>query len=120
MNRTELVVATAAILFAAFSMGWFASWLVHRLTRASKADLSEMDRMAQALHEAEEIRDEAIAYVEGRERDLTTKVRTLEAERRAAMEALEEARGEAEALRAWIERTHAGENQPGESVPAQG
>ena len=30
MNRTEFVFATAIILFVAFCLGWFASWLIHR------------------------------------------------------------------------------------------
>ncbi len=60
MNRTELILATAIILFVAFALGWFASWLVNRFTRVTRADIGELDRMAQALHEAEETRDQAI------------------------------------------------------------
>ena len=35
MNRTEFIVVIAIILFVAFALGWFANWLVHRLTRVS-------------------------------------------------------------------------------------
>lgn len=93
MSRTELVIATAAVLFVAFSLGWFASWAVYRFTRASKADLGELDRLAQALHEAEGERDEALSRAE-----------TAEADRDAALEQLVEVREEGSALRAWIER----------------
>ena len=71
MNRTEFIIATAIVLFLAFLLGWFVSWLVHRLTRASEADMGELDRMAQSLHDAEEMRDQAMAYVEVREAELT-------------------------------------------------
>ena len=67
MNRTEFVIATAVILFIAFCLGWFAYWLIHRFTRVSKSDMGELERMAQELHEAEEIRDQAITYLQQRE-----------------------------------------------------
>lgn len=96
MTRTEFVLATAVALFVAFAMGWLACWVMHRFVRAPASDLSELDRMAQALHDAEEARDEARARAED-----------AEGEREAALDAMEEARGEADALRAWIERTQA-------------
>ncbi len=108
MNRTEFIIATAIILFVAFGLGWFASWLVHRFTRITRADIGELDRMAQALHEAEETRDQAIAYVEQRESEVTAQLNQAEAELRAAMEGLRDARSETEELRAWIERQNAG------------
>jgi prophage endopeptidase len=104
MNRLEFIVATAIILFVAFALGWFAYWLLHRFTRVSQSDLGELDRMAQALHEAEEAREEAIQYMQQREAELTNQLAQAEAEYRAAMEGLREARHEAEELRAWIER----------------
>ena len=56
MSRAEFVIYTAIILFVAFCMGWFAHWLMHRFSRVSKADVGELERMAQELHEAEETR----------------------------------------------------------------
>lgn len=104
MNRTEFVIATAIILFVAFALGWFASWLIHRLTRVSQADMGELEQMAQALHEAEETRDQALVYFENREAELTNQLNQSEAELRAAMDGLRDARHEAEELRAYIER----------------
>lgn len=95
MNRAEFVIVTAVILFVAFALGWAANWLVHRFTRVRQSDLSELDQMAQALHEAELIRDQAIEYVETRERDLTNRLTQAEAELAAAMDGLREARAEA-------------------------
>jgi len=108
MNRTEFIIATAIILFVAFGLGWFASWLLHRLTRVTQAEMGELDQMAQALHEAEETRDQALAYLEQREQELTSQLSQTEAELRAAMEGLRDARQEAEELRAYIERKNQG------------
>lgn len=104
MNRTEFIIATAVVLFVAFALGWFANWLVNRFTRVTKSDIGELDRMAQALHEAEETRDQAITYLQQREAEMTNQVSQTEAELRAAMEGLRDARREAEELRGYIER----------------
>jgi prophage endopeptidase len=107
MNRTEFIIVTAFILLAAFAMGWFTYWLMHRFTRVAGGDMGEMDRLAQSLHEAEEVRDQAIMYLEQREAELMNQIAQTEAELRAAMEGLRDARHEAEEMRAYIERMHA-------------
>ncbi len=107
MNRTEFIIATAIILLLAFAMGWFTYWLVHRFTRVAGGDMGEMDKLAQSLHEAEEVRDQAIIYLEQREAELMNQIAQTEAELRAAMEGLRDARHEAEEMRAYIERMHA-------------
>ncbi|MBT9384870.1 hypothetical protein KM176_13450 [Pseudooceanicola sp. CBS1P-1] len=106
MSRNEFIIATAIILFVAFLLGWFAYWLLHRFTRVAGADMGELDRMAHELHEAEDMRDQAITYLEQRERELGTQLSQTTAELEAAMEGLREARHEAEELRAYIERIH--------------
>ncbi|MFC3059858.1 hypothetical protein [Paenirhodobacter populi] len=108
MNRTEFVIATAIILFVFFCLGWFSSWLMHRLTRVSKADMGELEQMAQALHEAEETRDQALGYMETREAELTNQLTQTEAELRAAMDGLRDARREASELRAKLDRAKTG------------
>jgi len=108
VNRAEIITAVAIILFVAFTLGWFASWLMHRFTRVTKADMSELDQMAQSLHEAEELRDQAIAYIESREAELTNQLAQSEAELNAAMGGLRDARQEAEELRMYIERMNSG------------
>ena len=104
MSRAEFVMATAIILFVAFCLGWFANWLVHRFTRVAPGDVAELDRMSQELHEAEETRDQAITYLQQREAELTNQLSQTEAELRAAMEGLRDARQEAEELRARVSR----------------
>ncbi|WP_172298451.1 hypothetical protein [Pseudoruegeria sp. HB172150] len=112
MNRTEFIALTAVILFVAFVLGWFGHWLVHRFVRVKGSDMNELDSMAQQLHDAEEQRDQAVDYYQKRESQLTNNLHQTEAELRAAMEGLRDARQEAEELRAYIERM----NQPAETA----
>lgn len=99
MNRTELIATTTAVLFVAFVLGWFVSWLMHRFTRVTQSDLGELDHLAQQVHEAEEARDAAQAEMRERERDLTNKLAQTEAELKATMEVLRNTRSEVELLR---------------------
>ncbi len=108
MNRTEFIIATAVVLLAAFALGWFAYWVLHRFTRVAGGDMAEMDRLAQSLHEAEETRDQALYYLETREAELISQNAQTDAELRAAMEGLRDARQEAEEMRKYIERMHTG------------
>ena len=108
MNRNEFIITTAIILFAAFALGWFANWLVHRFTRVSAKDVGELDRMSQELHHAEETRDQAITYLQQRESELSNQLSQTEAVLSAAMEGLRHARREAEELRAIADRARAG------------
>jgi len=105
MNRTEFIIAITIILIIAFALGWFANWLVHRLTRVSDADVNELESLAASLHEAEELRDQAITYIEQRESELTTQLSQTKAELRAAMEGLREARSENDHLRSKLEKS---------------
>lgn len=108
MNRTEFILTTAIILFVAFLLGWFAHWVIHRFVRVAQGDMGELDKMAQALHEAEETRDQAITYMQQREAEMTNQLNQTEAELAAAMEGLRDARTEAEELRSYIEKQNAG------------
>jgi len=99
MNRTEFIIATALVLFAAFALGWAASWLFNRLTRGGDEDVGELDRLAQQLHDAEEVRDQAITYLQQREAELIGQIAQVEAELRAAMDGLRDSRREADDLR---------------------
>ena len=103
MNRTEFVIVTVIVLTAAFALGWFVNWLIHRFTRVTQADLGELERMAQSLHEAEETRDQAIAYIHHRDEEVRRESAQLQAELRAAMDGLREARQEVVYLRQQLE-----------------
>jgi hypothetical protein len=103
MDRLQFIIAIAIILFVAFVLGWLAHWLVARFSRVSSADLGEMEALARALHDAEETRDQAIAYLQSREGELTSQLSQTEAELRAAMDGLREARAETDELRTYIQ-----------------
>lgn len=107
MNHLEFIATTSIILFIAFGLGWFAYWLLHRFSRIAGSDMGEVDRLAQSLHEAEEARDQTLIYLEQREADLANHIAQTEAELRAAMEGLRDARQEAEEMRSYIERLNA-------------
>jgi len=104
MNRNEFIIATAIILFAAFLLGWFASWLIHRLSRVTRAEIGELENMAQQLHEAEEGRDKAVRELEEREGDLVERLGKAEVELVAARDELKETHIEIEELRDYIAR----------------
>lgn len=106
MNRTDFILYTTVVLFGVFLLGWFTHWLLHRFARV-QGDMGEIDRLAQSLHEAEETRDQALAWMEAREAELTTRLTQTEAELKATMEGLRAARQEADEMRAYIERMHA-------------
>jgi predicted nucleic acid-binding Zn-ribbon protein len=108
MDRTQFIITTAIVLFIAFAVGWFANWLVHRMTRVRQSDVADLDRMSQELHEAEETRDQAITYLQQREAELTNQLTQTEAELRAAMDGLRDAREEAEQMRAYVEQIQNG------------
>ena len=103
MNRTELIATTTAVLFVAFVLGWFVSWLMHRFTRVTQSDLGELDHLAQQVHEAEEARDAAQSAMRDREKELSNKLAQTEAELKATMEALRNTRSEVETLREQLD-----------------
>ena len=106
MDRSQFIIAVAIILFVAFALGWCSHWIIHRFRKVSQADVSQLERMSQELHEAEETRDQAITYLQQREAELTNQLAQTEAELRAAMDGLREARSEAEEMRSWVEQHH--------------
>lgn len=102
LNRTELVIAIAVVLFLTFLAGWVLRWLFGRMNRVNSANVNQIDDLATRLHEAEEARDQAMTYLQQREWELTNKLAQTEAELQAAMEGLGEARREVGALQARL------------------
>jgi phage protein D len=105
VNQTEFIAATAIILFVVFLLGWFTHWAIARFSRVTKAEMGELESMAQSLHEAEEERDQALVLLEERERELSAQMAQTEAELAAAMEGLRDARRETQDLRSQIEKS---------------
>lgn len=103
MSRTELIVIVAAALFAVFLLGWFANWVIYRLTRVSRADLDDADAMTRRVQDAQDTRDQAIEHLHAREAEMDARNRETEARLGLVLEELREARTECEELRAYID-----------------
>ena len=104
MNRTEFIIVVAITLFLSFAFGWLARSLLLRFTKVSAKDVSDLNKMAEELHEAEETRDQAIAYMQNREAELSNQLAQTEAELNAAMDGLRMARLETEELRDRLDK----------------
>ncbi|WP_294925982.1 hypothetical protein [uncultured Paracoccus sp.] len=104
MNRQELIIAIAAVLFAAFLLGWLVRALIGRISRIGPQSLDELDRMARKLHDAEEARDKAALTLETREAELTERLARTTTELHSALDGLRESRAEIEELRDYIDR----------------
>ncbi len=108
MDRTSLVVIISLAFFLTFLAGWVLRWAYGRLNNVNSVNVSEIDDLANRLHEAEEARDQAMTYLQQREWELTNKLTQAEAELAAAMEGLGAARRESGEMQ---ERLAAFENQ---------
>lgn len=99
MDRTELITAIVAALLLMFLLGWVLRWAYGKLNRIGSADMSEIDDLANRLHEAEQAKDNAEAYAREVEQNMRNQLAQVQAELDAAMSGLGEARREADALR---------------------
>ena len=104
MTRIEFVATIAIVLFVAFALGWSSNWLLGRFLRVSETDVAELDIMGQALHQAEQSRDQAVQHLQQRETELMNQLTQSNAERSAAMEALRDARLETEELQTHLDQ----------------
>ncbi|MEM7439527.1 MAG: hypothetical protein AAF393_08010 [Pseudomonadota bacterium] len=103
MNRTELVIIISVAFFLTFLTGWVLRWAYGRLNAVNSVNVTEIDDLANRLHEAEEARDQAMTYIQQREWELTSQLTQTEAELKAAMEGLGEARRQVGELQAQVE-----------------
>ena len=103
MDRTSLVVIISIAFFLTFLAGWVLRWAYGRLNSVNSVNVSEIDDLANRLHEAEEARDQAMTYLQQREWELTNKMTQTEAELAAAMEGLGSARRESGELQARLD-----------------
>ena len=83
-------------------------WAYGRLNSVNSVNVTEIDDLANRLHEAEEARDQAMTYIQQREWELTNQLTQSEAELAAAMEGLGAARREAGEVREQMEEMASG------------
>lgn len=110
MNRTELVIVISLAFFATFLAGWVLRWAYGRLNAVNSVNVTEIDDLANRLHEAEEARDQAMTYIQQREWELTNQLAQTEAELKAAMEGLGDARRQVGELQARLDAAVSGED----------
>lgn len=108
MDRNDVIFATAILLFGSYCIGFLSHWIINRLSHVSKSDLGELDKMADTLHRSEEARDKLALHQETVEARLRGRISQTEAELKAAMEGLRDARSDAEELRAFISSQNMG------------
>ncbi len=104
MDRNELVVIIALVLFSAFLTGWVLRWAYGSMRRVNSTNMGEVDDLANRLHEAELQKDQSSKELSDMEWELKNKLSQSDAELQAAMEGLGEARREAEDLRNELEK----------------
>lgn len=103
MNRTELTLLITGTLLLAMTLGWAMRWVYQRMTSAG-SDPQTSTELAENLHLAEQDRDAAFAERDRAIGEMRNRLDQTEAELRAAMDGLGNARREAEELRSEVER----------------
>ena len=88
MLRFELTMILALALLFSFMVGWVFSRMFQNFNRVKNLDDNEISALNSDLLEAEEERDQIVAYVKSREKELTNQLGQVKAELDAAMEIL--------------------------------
>lgn len=96
MSSAEITIAVAGGLLAAFTLGFFSHWLISRLSAAPE---SSADTLAAEILRLEAERDAVAAQAQEAAGAAAAMLRERDAELRAAMDGLANARAEIEALR---------------------
>lgn len=111
MDRTELTMAVAGALGAALLLGWILAWIAGRLNAPGPrgADARARD-LAARLEAAEAGRRSAETRLSEVEADLTMRLAQAEAELASTLAHLEDARVQAEEVRAAYRASRGGED----------
>jgi prophage endopeptidase len=102
MARFELTLIVAFALLVSFLVGWILSRLFLSMTQNHHAVESNVNELTATLLNVEEERDNTIAYVQNREKELANQLSQVKAELNAAMDGLGSARRESAELRAKL------------------
>ena len=102
MARFELTLIIAVALLVSFLVGWILSRFFRNITQNEHLEESDVNELTTTLLNVEEERDNTIAYVQNREKELANQLGQVKAELNAAMEGLGSARRESAELRAKL------------------
>jgi len=99
MDKFELTLIVAFALLVSFVIGWILSRLFRNINQNTHLEESDVNELTTTLLNVEEERDNTIAYVQNREKELANQLGQVKAELNAAMEGLGSARREVAELK---------------------
>ena len=99
MDKFELTLIVAFALLVSFVIGWILSRLFRNINQNPHLEESDVNELTTTLLNVEEERDNTIAYVQNREKELANKLGQVKAELNAAMDGLGSARREVAELK---------------------
>lgn len=99
MGQLELTLVVALAFFLCFLIGWVLSRITTRISHVNVMDEKGISDLTDTLLETEEERDNTIAYVQNREKELVNQLGQVKAELSAAMDGLGAARREVAELK---------------------
>mgnify|MGYP007107011756 FL=1 len=102
MDKFELILIVAFALLMSFVIGWILSRLFRNINQNFHLEERDVNELTTTLLNVEEERDNTIAYVQNREKELANQLGQVRAELNAAMEGLGSARREVAELRAKL------------------
>jgi len=104
MGQLELTLVVALAFFLCFLIGWVLSRITTRISDVNGMDEKGISDLTDTLLETEEERDNTIAYVQNREKELVNQLGQVKAELSAAMDGLGAARREVAELKDKLKR----------------
>jgi len=104
MGQLELTLVVALAFFLCFLIGWVLSRITTRISHVNVMDEKGISDLTDTLLETEEERDNTIAYVQNREKELVNQLGQVKAELSAAMDGLGAARREVAELKDKLKR----------------
>ena len=99
MDKFELTLIVAFALLVSFVIGWILSRLFRSINQNPHLEESDVNELTTTLLNVEEERDNTIAYVQNREKELANQLGQVKAELNAAMDGLGSARREVAELK---------------------
>ena len=99
MDKFELTLIVAFALLVSFVIGWILSRLFRNINQNPYLEESDVNELTTTLLNVEEERDNTIAYVQNREKELANQLGQVKAELNAAMDGLGSARREVAELK---------------------
>ena len=105
MSQIDLIIFTSIVLFITFSLGWLARILIEKLSHKSPRTPTGDRLMAESFHKAETDHALIVDQLKKRDTELKNKLAQAQAELKATMDGLHNARVEIENLKEISQKT---------------